>query len=292
MRFFILISCLVSMLPGQTVSDLLAEKLKAKIEAYDSRMEGVLGVAIIDLKTGQRFSHHGKVLFPQASAIKIPILIEMFRLREEGKLRFEDTVTLQPSELVGGSGVLQNRLKNGPLKVTIEEIVREMIASSDNTATNWCIRRAGMANINQTTSKLGFLSTRLQRIMIDQAAASRNEENISTPEEMVEIAKLIYDGKAVSAKASAEMIAMMKLVKDDMRKGVPAEIEVASKVGELTGVRTETGIVYMKGRPFILAVMGTYLKEPLSPVEEITRMVYEHFAKLESGNIYGNLGVR
>jgi beta-lactamase class A len=255
-------------------------------------MEGVLGVAIIDLKTGQRFSHHGKVLFPQASAIKIPILIEMFRLREEGKLRFEDTVTLQPSELVGGSGVLQNRLKNGPLKVTIEEIVREMIASSDNTATNWCIRRAGMANINQTTSKLGFLSTRLQRIMIDQAAASRNEENISTPEEMVEIAKLIYDGKAVSAKASAEMIAMMKLVKDDMRKGVPAEIEVASKVGELTGVRTETGIVYMKGRPFILAVMGTYLKEPLSPVEEITRMVYEHFAKLESGNIYGNLGVR
>jgi beta-lactamase class A len=109
---------------------------------------------------------------------------------------------------------------------------------------------------------------------------------------MVEIAKLIYDGKAVSAKASAEMIAMMKLVKDDMRKGVPAEIEVASKVGELTGVRTETGIVYMKGRPFILAVMGTYLKEPLSPVEEITRMVYEHFAKLESGNIYGNLGVR
>jgi beta-lactamase class A len=292
MRFFILISCLVSMLPGQTVSDLLTEKLKTKIEAYDSKMEGVLGVAIIDLKTGQRFSHHGKVLFPQASAIKIPILIEMFRLREEGKLSFEDTVTLQTSELVGGSGVLQNRLKNGPLKVTIEEIVREMIASSDNTATNWCIRRAGMANINQTTSKLGFLSTRLQRIMIDQAAASRNEENISTPEEMVEIAKLIYDGKAVSAKASAEMIAMMKLVKDDMRKGVPAEIEVASKVGELTGVRTETGIVYMKGRPFILAVMGTYLKEPLSPVEEITRMVYEHFAKLESGNIYGNLGVR
>ncbi|MCX6611289.1 MAG: serine hydrolase, partial [Acidobacteria bacterium] len=104
--------------------------------------------------------------------------------------------------------------------------------------------------------------------------------------------KLIYDGKAVSPKASAEMIAMMKLVKDDMRKAVPAGIEVASKVGELTGVRTETGIIYMKGRPFILAVMGTYLKEPNSPVEDITRMVYEHFAKLESGNIYGNLGVR
>jgi beta-lactamase class A len=149
-----------------------------------------------------------------------------------------------------------------------------------------------MANINQTISRLGFLSTRLQRVMIDQAAASRNEENVSTPEEMTEIVKLIYDGKAVSAKASAEMIGMMKLVKADMRKAVPGQIEVASKVGELTGVRTEIGIVYMKGRPFILAVMGTYLKEPYSPVESITRLVYEHFMKLETGNIYGNLGVR
>jgi beta-lactamase class A len=292
MHLPLLLLLIASLLPGQTVSDLLTAKLRHAIEAYDAKMEGVLGVAVIDLKTGEQWSHNGATLFPQASAIKIPILIEMFRLREQGQLRFEDAVTLQPAELVGGSGVLQNRLKNGPLTVTIEEIVREMIASSDNTATNWCIRRAGMANINHTISKLGFLETRLQRVMIDQAAASRNEENISTPVEMARMAKLIYEGKAVSAKASEGMIAMMKLVKAGMRKGVPAQIEVASKVGELTGVRTETGIVYLEGRPFVLAVMGTYLKEPLSPVEDITRMVFEHFSKLKQGNIYGNLGVR
>jgi len=277
---------------AQSVSDLLTVKLRARIEAYDARMDGVLGVAVLDLKTGERWHYNGTTLFPQASAIKIPILIEVFRWREEGKLRFEDQVTLQPSELVGGSGILQTRLKNGPLTVTIEEIVREMIASSDNTATNWCIRKVGMASINQTMSKLGFLNTRLQRVMIDQPAATRNEENISTAEEMVSIVKLIYDGKAVSPKASADMITMMKLVKAGMRKGIPANIEVASKVGELTGVRTETGIIYLKDRPFILSVMGTYLKEPFSPVEAITRMVFEHFATVESGNIYGNLGVR
>ncbi|MBM3758956.1 MAG: serine hydrolase [Acidobacteria bacterium] len=281
-----------SILAGQSVSDLLTAKLRQGVATYEAKMEGVLGIAVIDLKTGEQWSHNGSTLFPQASAIKIPILIEMFRLREQGQLRFEDSVTLQPGELVGGSGVLQNRLKNGPLTVTIEEIVREMIASSDNTATNWCIRKAGMANINHTMSKLGFLETRLQRVMIDQAAASRNEENISTPIEMARMAKLIFDGKAVSPKASEGMIAMMKLVKADMRKAVPAQIEVASKVGELTGVRTETGIIYLEGRPFVLAVMGTYLKEPFSPVEDITRMVFSHFSKLKQGNTYGNLGVR
>lgn len=291
--YFLLVMVLLAVtLPGQTVSDLLTAKLRQRIEAYDQKMEGVLGVAVIDLKTGERWSHHGATLFPQASAIKIPILIEMFRLREAGKLDFNERVTLQPSELVGGSGVLQNRLKTGPLTVTIEEMVREMIASSDNTATNWCIRRVGMANINQTMSNLGFLNTRLQRVMIDQAAATRNEENISTPEEMASIVKLIHEGKAVNAKASAGMIEMMKLVKADMRKAIPAQIEIATKVGDLTGVRTETGIVYLPGRPFAISVMGTYLKDGFSPVEDITRMIFEHFAKLAQGNIYGNLGVR
>lgn len=286
-----LILCSV-LAPAQTVSQLFTEKLRDQIAAYDAKMPGVLGVAVIDLKTGERFSYHGKTLFPTASAIKIPILIEMFRWREEGRLKFDEQVTVQPSESVGGSGVLQNRLKTGPVTVSVEEIVRQMIASSDNTATNWCIRRVGMAGINQTISRLGFLDTRLQRIMIDQAAASRNEENISTPEDMASFVKLIYDGKAVNAKASAGMIDMLKLVKGGMRRAVPPEVELASKTGELTGVRTEAGVVYLKERPFVLAVMGTYLDETQAPVEDLTRIVFAHFAKLAQGNIYGNLGVR
>jgi beta-lactamase class A len=289
----LLLSLLLASLAGaQTVGDLLEAKLRQKIEAYDQKMEGVLGVAAIDLNSGHMWSHNGKAVFPQASAIKIPILIEMFRLREMGQLNFGERVRLEPKDSVAGSGVFQERLKKGPVETTVEELVREMIASSDNTATNWCIRRAGMANINQTSSKLGFLDTRLQRIMLDQAAATRNEENVSTPEEMARMVELIYRGKAVSETASKDMIAMMKLVKDDMRKAVPAEVEVASKVGELTGVRTETGIIYLPGRPFVLAVMGTFLKEPQSPVEDITRIVFDHYAKLAKGNIYGNLGVR
>lgn len=292
MRIALLFVLVASMAYAQTVGELMKAKLLQRIASLDQKMEGSLGVSVIDLQSGEQWSYNGKTLFPQASAIKIPILIEMFRLREEGKLRFEEKVTLQPVELVGGSGVLQNRLRNGPLTVTVEEIVREMIASSDNTATNWCIRRAGMANINQTINKLGFASTKLQRVMLDQGAASRNEENISTPEEMARMAKLIYDGKAVSTQASGAMIAMMKLVKAELRKAVPAPIEVASKSGELTGVRTETGIVYLPGRHFVISVMGTYLKEPYSPIEQVTGMIFEHFSKLLQANIYGNLGVR
>ncbi|WP_031495132.1 serine hydrolase [Bryobacter aggregatus] len=292
MRFLFFALLAAACAPAQHVADLLTAKMHDRIVAYDARMDGALGVAIIDLTTGTQWSYHGKLVFPTASAIKVPILMEIFRLRELGQLHFNEKVTLQPAEAVGGSGVLQERLRNGPITLSVEEIVREMIASSDNTATNWCIRRVGMAGVNHTMAQMGYQGTRLQRIMIDQAAATRNEENVSTPEDMADMLRVIYEGKAVNAKASAEMIAMLKLVKAGMRRAIPPAIEVASKPGELVGVRTETGIVYLKGRPFVLAVMGTYLNESDSPIEAVTKIVFDCFQKLAAGNIYGNLGVR
>ncbi len=292
MRFLGLLALFCWGLSAQSVEELLWQKLSTKVEAYDRQMEGVLGVAVVDLKTGRRWGYHADSIFTQASLIKVPILIEVFRLKEEGLLRFDQSVTLETRELVGGSGVIQNRLKNGPVQLTVEELVREMIASSDNTATNWLIRRVGMANVNKTVRELGFAETRLQRVMIDQAAASRNEENVSTPNEMATILERIYRGQILSRQACEGMLAFLRLVRGDMDKGVAAGTAIASKTGSVDGVRTQTGIIYLKNRPFVLSVMGTFLTEPKSPIEDVTRIVYEHMSKLDRGNLYGNLGVR
>jgi len=277
---------------GQNVEDLLWDKLRQRIATYDRDLDGVLGVAVIDLKSGKRWGHHADTIFAQASLIKVPILIEVFRLKEAGQLRFEEKVTIDPAIMVGGSGVLQNRLKNGPLTIEVEEVVREMIASSDHTAMNLLILRVGMANVNKTLRDLGFSQTKLQRIMIDSAAAARNEENVSTPNEMASIFERIYRGNVLTAASREGMLAYLRMVNGGMRKGLPEGVELASKTGEMEGVRTQTGIVYLKGRPFVLSVMGVYLTEPNSPVETVTRMVFETMKKLGQGNAYGNLGVR
>jgi beta-lactamase class A len=277
---------------GQSVEALLWEKLEQRVVALDLQMDGVLGVAVIDLKTGKRWGYHADTVFAQASLIKVPILIEVFRLKELGQLRFEEKVTIDPKILVGGSGVLQDRLKNGPLTVPVEEIVREMIASSDNTATNWLIQRVGMANVNKTMRELGFAETKLQRIMIDSAAALRNEENISTPNEMAAIFERIHRGNVLTPASRDGMLAYLRMVGGGMKKGLPDGVDLASKTGELEGVRTQTGIVYLKERPFVLSVMSAYLTEPNSPVEAVTRLVYQTMQKIAQGNAYGNLGVR
>jgi beta-lactamase class A len=165
--------------------------------------------------------------------------------------------------------------------------MERMIVDSDNTATNKCIELAGMAAVNQTLDRLSFPRTRLQRAMMDSAAAERGDENISTPIEMARLAELIYRGKAVDAAASGEMIALMKKVSGGMREGLPLDIETASKTGELPGARCETGIVYLEHRPFVLSVMSAFIDDRRTPVPEVTRIVYRYFEKLARSNSYG-----
>ncbi|MCC6395054.1 MAG: serine hydrolase [Bryobacterales bacterium] len=271
-----------------TVIDLLEGKLLRQIQDLDARTPGVLGLAAIDLTTRRTFSYHGETVFPQASSIKIPILIRVYEEVEQGKFRLEDRVTLTEKDLVGGSGELQKDLKKGPLTLTIEDIVKAMIESSDNTATNYLIRRVGMDTVNRWLGRHGFPNTRLQRIMMDSRAAAADRENISTPREMAGIADLLYRGMAVNPTASKNMLDVMRLVKAHFRRALPEGTDIASKPGGLPGVACETGVVFLAHRPFVLSVMTTFAADKSETVEEAARMVYQHFQSLAAANHYGH----
>ena len=89
-----------SALAQPSVPELLEAKTLAELRRFDAGFDGVVGVAAIDLETGRAFALNGDTVFPQASVIKIPILVAMHR----AGLRFGDKVTVAPAEAVGGSG--------------------------------------------------------------------------------------------------------------------------------------------------------------------------------------------
>jgi beta-lactamase class A len=268
-----------------TVVDLLERETIAKIERYASQMDGVLGVAAIDLTTGRVFSIKGDSVFPQASSIKIPIMIQMFRAARAGQFRLDDKVTLTKKELVAGSGRLQRYLEKGPVTLTVRELIENMIEFSDNTATNKCISMVGMTKVNGLLDELGLKKTRLRRIMLDSASAARDNENVSTPLEMAHLVEMIYRGKFEDGK---EMLEILKTVNAEFRRAIPEDIPVAAKPGSLERVRCETGIVFLPGRPFALSVTSTFLDEQKNPVSDVAWIVFSYFDKLAHSNSYGN----
>jgi beta-lactamase class A len=273
--------------PAQTTAaDLFEQKTLARIAIVDSALDGVLGVAAIDLTTGHTLTFHADTVFPTASTIKVPVMIQLYRAIRAGDLKLTDQIPVHTKDLVEESPVVEKATKSTG-KLTVRELLEAMIQVSDNTATNKLIELLSMAKVNRAMDEMGFLQTRLRRRMIDIAAARRNEENVSTPLEMARLMEMIYRGKAVDESASREMLEVMTATKADIRKVIPANIRVASKPGSLDRVKCEVAVVFLDKRPFVISVYSTYLKGNLNPVGEITAILFDHFDRLSKTNLYG-----
>lgn len=272
----------------RTALDLLNQETTRALERLDDSSPGALGVHAIDLATGRTLSHNADVVFPLASTVKIAIMAEMFRAAGTGKFKLTDPVTLHPADRVGGSGSLQNRIKDKPLTLTVRELIVAMIQESDNTATNKCIAMTGMEAVNALIREYGLTRTALQRKMLDSASAARGLENIGTPAEMARLAERIYRKQAVSEQASAQMLDILKLVDGDVRKVVPSPIGVAAKTGELPGARLETAIVLLDRHPYVVSLASSFLDPGANPLAEAARIVHAHFEKVERSNSYGH----
>lgn len=269
-----------------TVEDLLWNRFEQRMSAYASEVDGAFGYAALDLTTGRVVSKNGEVAFAQASAIKIPILVTLFRDVSQGRLKLDGVVTLTARDSVGGSGGLQDKLKSSSQTLTLQELALLMIRDSDNTATNVLIAQVGMERVNALMTELGMKSTHLRRVMMDSAAALRGDENASTPLEMARLAAMIYRGEVAGA---GEIVKILKTVRAAVRQAVPARVEVASKPGGIPGVNTETAIVYLEGRPFVFAAAGTALAEGASnPVLLAAGIAFDHFERLARTNAYGH----
>jgi len=268
----------------------LKSVLERKLRTIVDTTDAVVGVAIVDLKTGERFSLNGDEVFPLASTIKIPILAELFRQSSASKVVLDEPVKLEKRHQVGGGQILQY-MTPGSTVLTLRDYAHFMIIQSDNSATNLLIEKLGMNNINDLLRSAGLQKTRLQRVMMDITAAKEGRENIGTPDELAELLKMIHEGKMVSTGASHQMAAILTIEKDGpLRSAIPWKVKVANKEGELEGARSDCAIVYLEGNPYIVSVQVKYLKNPgegTAVIRAISDLTYQYFERLSASNEYG-----
>ena len=154
------------------VEDALFEKLKGSLAAVDSRLDGVLGVAVKDLTTGRVVEIRGDVVFPQASSIKLALIFELYQQVGARKIDLGTLRTLPPVR-AGGSGILP--FLSDQARLTGRDLAILMMSLSDNAATNMLIDEVTISAVNARMDLLGLAHTRLRRHMIDLPAARRGE---------------------------------------------------------------------------------------------------------------------
>jgi beta-lactamase class A len=278
--------------PETQKRQLLWKKLQGEIGQVDQQLDGILAVAVKDLTSGDEFLINGDEIMPQASSIKIAILANLFLQAQQGKVSLSESYTVRQQDLVPGSDVLLG-LTPGFTRLNLRDLASIMVAVSDNSAANILTDRLGMGNINAMLEGLGLHTTRLKRKMMDLKAASEGRENVATPREMMTLLETIYRGRLLNKEMTADFFKVLSTHKESsMLQGLPDDVTAANKPGELEAVRNDSGIVFIKNRPYVLCVMTSYLKDERdgsAAIRKIATLTWSYFDRVGRASDLGRV---
>ncbi len=238
--------------------------LQATFDTIAKQFSGQFVVYAEHLGTGEVVEYGTPHPMETASVIKLPIMITAMQQVEDGVLDLDQAVTLEPSDTVSGSGILQN-LSLG-LQLSLRDVMMLMITVSDNTATNMVVRLVGLEPINALMAVLGAHDTVIKK-PIDFTLPP--PIGLSTPKDLVTLLKGIYHRTMVSKMASEWMWdvltrqqyntvlsrALPYSLLEEPEDG-PATIVIGSKSGSVEGVRNDAGIVTTPWGDYALAIMS------------------------------------
>jgi beta-lactamase class A len=267
-------------------------KLEQSILDIDRGLDGVMGVAIVDLTDGHKYLLHANDVYPQASSIKICVLAELYRQAQQGKLKLTDLYTVNAADLVQDSDIMGG-LTPGVTQITLRDLATMMVAVSDNSATNVLIDRVGMDNVNAFLKAQGLRDTRLRRKMMDLKAVAEGRENVSTPNEMLNLLQALYRDEILNKEMTADFFKVLSTHKDSwIPRNLPDDLRIADKPGALEGVRNDSGVIFVDKRPYVLCVMTTYLhreRDGEEAISNISLAAWRMFDRLARASEYGRV---
>lgn len=270
--------------------DSLAGLLTARIAASGA----TVGLYFRDLAKPESLAINADLRVHAASTMKVPVMIQVFRDIEAGRLRLDErlTVTNDFRSLADSSPYRLDRADDSDSSlyrqvgrpVPVGDLVRLMITVSSNLATNTLIERVGAARVMATLHALGIDSVAVLRGVEDGVAYRAGINNTLTARGLGQVFDAIADGRAAGAASCARM--MDVLLDQRLNEGIPAGLpqgtRVAHKTGELTGHHHDGGVVFVGGRPrYILVVLTRGLQDRAQSsqlIADLAGLIHQHVA--------------
>lgn len=277
---------------------ILFQKLLNNLESEAQKCSGILGLAVKDLNNNDLIEINGNELFPAASIIKIGLIIEFFNRVEKKEIEPTDLLLYKNEMRTSGSSVLKS-LTEGKVSMPLIDYVTLMTTISDNSATNLLADLLGLDNINLNFQNIGLKITKLNRKMMDMELFRKGIDNITTPNEMLNLMEELYNPKILSSFVCEETLKMLKkpkegLVQGVIRNSIKSSVQVADKSGWVGGMLGDVGIVYQPDRPYIISIFMKHV--PLQDIHwhnaiveltRITGLVHSYFEEVSSSTPEG-----
>ena len=230
----------------------LAQVAKA-IEKTRADFPGDTSVFFIDIESDLELNYDGEKSFESASLMKLIVIAELYRRAQVGEVELDTRLTLESQHLVGGSGDLKE-IEPG-MSFEVRDLAERMISQSDNTATQMLTDFLTKETLNANLKNFGLTGTSIQRDIYDFSVIQDGKDNVTTSRD---IATLLEQIAREELAGSQEIHSILERQErnDMIGSGMPDNLRVAHKTGELNGILHDVGIVYASEGPYVLALLS------------------------------------
>jgi beta-lactamase class A len=273
--------------PSFAQSPNLAAEQQIQKRIADSHAD--VGVAFRTLDGKTEWFYHADDFFHAASTMKVPVMIELYRQVQAGKLKLSDPLTIHnefhsivdasPYKLDPSDDSETELYKAEGQTRTLTELCELMITVSSNLATNLIIEKLGVENIRATVHSLNADGMRVLRGVEDTKAFEKGLNNTTTARALQILLASIADNTAAGPEASQQMLAILERQKfnEGIPAGLPPGTKAAHKTGEITKIHHDAAIVFAP-RPFVLVILIRGLpniKDSSALMADITRLLFQ-----------------
>ena len=237
--------------------------LESRLGYLAAASPGNIGIAALDLKTGELVAVHGDERFPMASTVKVAVAANYLAQVEFGRRSLD--------ERIGGR--------------TAAQLMDAMIVRSDNHATDLLLRNlGGPRKVQEWLEQRNVHGVRIDRNIAQLLAAKRDLWDVrdsSTPKAMVELLRRLDNGTLLRPSSRSYLLGLMARCntgKNRMRALLPAGTRVEHKTGTLSGYTSDVGFITLPdGRRLAVAFFARAASNRPQTIAAAARAVYDGF---------------
>lgn len=276
--------------PLETAIRLALPHAESGTEGADGTASVVVAVSVVDPSTGVDLHINGDRLFHAASTMKVPVMIEVFRQVQAGRFAMTDEIVLKNEfrSIVDSSTFSieddsdDSSYAHLGTPMSLADLTYNMIIVSSNLATNLVMDVLSADSVQATSERLGTTHMQTLRGVEDLKAYEQGLSNRATSRDLARLLTHLMNGSAVSRQADAAMrqILFDQRFNEMIPAGLPDDVQVAHKTGQITRINHDAAIVYPPdAEPYVLVILVEGMDDHTASAAlgaRIAEVVHEH----------------
>jgi beta-lactamase class A len=264
MRFGALFLSLLALVaqPVAAASSPNLVSLEQRLNSMAASTSADIGIAALDLNSGETVSVKGNTPFPMASTVKVAVAALYLAQVDNGRRSLDDTINGQSAR----------------------SLMRRMLVHSDNQATDILLADLGGPRaVHDWLQANGVTGLRVDRNIFDLLHSKRDlwdHRDSSTPVAMVDLLKRIYKAELIKPESRnflLDLMAQCQTGKNRMKALLPG-VPIEHKTGTLDGLTDDVGFLTMPdGHRVAVAIFTRGGSNRPQTIAQTARAIYDGF---------------